>query len=246
MSQMIMKSGMRAGSRMANGFVRAGASDGVAYARPIARSAAVSVHQYQELRLRTILARCTSTEAPKAPATEPAAAAAADPPISCLDIRVGRIIKCEPHPDAESLYVEQIDVGEAEPRTIVSGLVKFVPLELMQGRPALVLCNLKPRNMRGVKSNGMVLCASDASHESVEPLRPPEGAAIGERVWFGDGNQGQAAAEPANRVDKKKMWEALQPHLKTDRGKVAGFKGQPMMTSAGACVSDTLANGTIS
>lgn len=51
-----------------------------------------------------------------------------------MDIRVGKIIKCEQHPDADSLYVEQIDVGEAEPRTIVSGLVKFVPLDQMQVR----------------------------------------------------------------------------------------------------------------
>jgi tRNA-binding EMAP/Myf-like protein len=50
-----------------------------------------------------------------------------------MDIRVGKIISCEKHPDADSLYVEQIDVGEAEgPRTIVSGLVKYVPLEEMQ------------------------------------------------------------------------------------------------------------------
>ena len=45
----------------------------------------------------------------------PAAAAAAPapelPPISALDIRVGRIVKCEPHPDAESLYVEQVGTG---------------------------------------------------------------------------------------------------------------------------------------
>ena len=47
-----------------------------------------------------------------------------------MDIRVGRIVSCEKHPDADSLYVEQIDIGEAEgPRTIVSGLVQYVPLE---------------------------------------------------------------------------------------------------------------------
>jgi tRNA-binding EMAP/Myf-like protein len=41
-------------------------------------------------------------------------------------------MQCEKHPEADSLYVEQIDVGESEPRTIVSGLVNFVPLEKMQ------------------------------------------------------------------------------------------------------------------
>ena len=40
-------------------------------------------------------------------------------------------------------------------------------------------------------ANGMVLCASDAAHENVEPLLPPEDAAPGERVWFGEGNQSQ-------------------------------------------------------
>lgn len=44
-------------------------------------------------------------------------------------MRIGKIIKCEKHPEAESLYVEQIDLGEAKPRNVCSGLVKFIPLE---------------------------------------------------------------------------------------------------------------------
>lgn len=51
-------------------------------------------------------------------------------------------------------------LGDKEPRTIVSGLVQYVPLEEMQGRSVLVLCNLKPAKMRGIESCGMVLCAS--------------------------------------------------------------------------------------
>lgn len=54
----------------------------------------------------------------------------------------------------------------------------------------VVLCNLKARNMRGVKSNGMLLCASNDTHDVVEPLVVPEGAVVGERVYFGeDGKQ---------------------------------------------------------
>ena len=64
------------------------------------------------------------------------------------------------HPDADSLYVEKIDVGEPEPRTVVSGLVQFVPKEQLQDRLVVLLCNLKPQKMRGVESQGMVLCAS--------------------------------------------------------------------------------------
>lgn len=59
---------------------------------------------------------------------------ATEPEISItrLDIWVGKIIKARKHPDADSLYVEEIDVGEAQPRTVVSGLVKYIPLEEMQ------------------------------------------------------------------------------------------------------------------
>ena len=49
--------------------------------------------------------------------------------ISRIDLRVGHILSAERHPDADGLYVEKIDVGEQRPRTIVSALVKHVPLE---------------------------------------------------------------------------------------------------------------------
>ena len=181
-----------------------------------------------------------------APAASAAAPAADAADVTKIDIRVGRILSCEKHPEADSLYVESIDLGEPEgPRTIVSGLVKFVELEAMQNRPVIVLANLKPRNMRGVKSNGMVLCASIADHTEVEPLAPPEGAPLGERVWFGEGGAEQPEAANPNQVQKKKMWEAVQPLLKTDEGRVAGFNGQPMLTSAGTVTAATLAGATI-
>lgn len=78
-----------------------------------------------------------------------------------LDIRVGKIVEVKRHPDADSLYVEKIDLGESNgPRTIVSGLVNFVPLDEMKNRLVIVLANLKPANLRGISSHGMVLCAS--------------------------------------------------------------------------------------
>lgn len=49
-----------------------------------------------------------------------------------LDIRVGKILKAWRHEEADSLYVEEVDVGEPEPRTICSGLVKYIPLDLLQ------------------------------------------------------------------------------------------------------------------
>jgi len=78
-----------------------------------------------------------------------------------LDIRVGKIVEVKKHPNADSLYVEKIDLGESNgPRTIVSGLVNFVPLNEMENRMVVVLANLKPANLKGISSYGMVLCAS--------------------------------------------------------------------------------------
>ena len=50
-----------------------------------------------------------------------------------LDIRVGKVLTCERHADADSLYVEEIDVGEETPRTICSGLVSFMPASSIRG-----------------------------------------------------------------------------------------------------------------
>jgi methionyl-tRNA synthetase len=159
--------------------------------------------------------------------------------IARLDIRVGKIVKVQKHPDADSLYVEEIDVGEPQPRTVVSGLVKYIPLEEMQDRMVCVLCNLKPASMRGIKSQAMVLCAS--TEDKVELVEPPKSAIVGERVKF-TGFEG----EPDDVLNpKKKIWEALQVDLHTNGGLVACFKDLPFTTSAGICKVSSISNGTI-
>ncbi|KAI6698966.1 hypothetical protein NL676_019085 [Syzygium grande] len=154
---------------------------------------------------------------------------------SVLDIRVGQVLKAWRHEEADSLYVEEVDVGEPELRIICSGLVKYFPLQELQGRNVVVLANLKPRNMRGVKSNGMLLAASDASHENVELLSPPEGSMPGERIWFGSEDEKENQPPPAtpNQVQKKKIWESVQPHLKTDASCHAVLGDHFMRTSLG-------------
>eukprot|EP00793_Prasinoderma_coloniale_P006873 PRCOL_00001704-RA len=178
----------------------------------------------------------------------------APPPLSVedsvgkLDIRVGTITAVEKHPDADSLYVETVDMGEEEPRTIVSGLVKYVSEDQLLNRNVLVLANLKPRNMRGIKSFGMLLCASNEEHTEVEPLTPPEGAVPGERLRFCGGEDGETPEpEPAtgNALQKKKIWERSQPDFATDADGAPSFRGIPFVTSAGP-VTPTIPNGTIS
>lgn len=161
--------------------------------------------------------------------------------ISRLDIRVGLMTKVQKHPDADSLYVEEIDVGEAAPRTVVSGLVNYIPIEEMQNRKVCVLCNLKPATMRGIKSHAMVLAASNSEHTKVELVEPPKDAPVGERLKF-EGFEG----EPDEVLNpKKKVWETLQVDLHTGPDLVARFKDLPFTTSAGICKVSSIANGSI-
>merc|ERR1712158_94050 len=142
-----------------------------------------------------------------------------------LDMRVGKIVEVGRHPDAEKLYVEKIDLGEAVPRTIVSGLVDFVPQEEMEGRMVVVLANLKPAKMRGVESCGMVLCSSREEPKEVEPLGVPEGAAVGDRVTV----EGHDDGEPDEVLNpKKKVWEKLAVDLATDGNGLAQWQGNAL------------------
>ncbi|XP_032419871.1 aminoacyl tRNA synthase complex-interacting multifunctional protein 1a isoform X2 [Xiphophorus hellerii] len=160
--------------------------------------------------------------------------------VSRLDLRVGCIITAEKHPDADSLYVEQVDVGEAAPRTVVSGLVKHIPLEQMQNRMAVLLCNLKPAKMRGVVSQAMVMCAS--SPDKVEILDPPSGSVPGDRVSV----QGFPGEPDKELNPKKKVWEQVQPELRTDDLCVATYKGAAFeVVGKGVCKAQTMSNSGI-
>merc|ERR1712062_426380 len=72
------------------------------------------------------------------------AAEAADINVSKLNMRVGKIVGVKKPPDADTLYVEEVDCGEGKNRTVVSGLVKSYTLEEMQDRVGIFLINLKP------------------------------------------------------------------------------------------------------
>ncbi|CAJ0952786.1 unnamed protein product, partial [Mesorhabditis belari] len=168
-----------------------------------------------------------------------AAATASDETIDIgrLDLRVGRIIHCEKHPDADALYLEKIDVGEAEPRTVVSGLVKHVPLDQMQNRLVVVMCNLKPAKMRGVESKAMVMCAS--SPEKVEIMEVDPSAKPGMSVVCPPFvHRPDAQLNP-----KKKVWETVAEDLLVSPEGIATWKGHPLLVDGKThLVAPTLRN----
>ncbi|MCL2296086.1 MAG: methionine--tRNA ligase [Methanomassiliicoccaceae archaeon] len=91
-----------------------------------------------------------------------------------LDLRVGRVLSAEEHPDAEKLFVLKVDIGEEAPRQIVAGLRAYYSKEQMVGRNIILVSNLKPAKLRGLTSQGMLLAADDEAlgGTSVQLLRP--------------------------------------------------------------------------
>ncbi|KAI8798609.1 aminoacyl tRNA synthase complex-interacting multifunctional protein 1 [Biomphalaria glabrata] len=161
--------------------------------------------------------------------------------VSRLDLRIGKIVSVEKHPDADSLYVEKVDVGEGHHRTVVSGLVKHVPINAMKDRIAVFMCNLKPAKMRGVLSEGMIMCASGA--EKTEILVPPTDSVIGDRVTCEE----YPGTPDVQLNPKKKIWETLKPDVRTNADRVATYKGAPLLIKGkGVIVAPTLANTQIS
>lgn len=75
----------------------------------------------------------------------------------------------------------------------------------------------------------------------MELVEPPEGASIGERITAA----GFDAPPDEQLAPKKKVWESVQPDLATNAERVACYKGQPLVTSAGACTAASVAGGSI-
>lgn len=78
-----------------------------------------------------------------------------------IDLRVGRIVACEPLEGADKLLKLTVDLGPLGERTILSGLRKSYEPGVLVGKHVAVFANLAPRKMRGVVSQGMVLAAGE-------------------------------------------------------------------------------------
>jgi methionyl-tRNA synthetase len=82
-----------------------------------------------------------------------------------VQLKVGKVLECKKVEKADKLLCSQIDVGEEIPRTVVSGIAKYYTPEEMVGKQVIVVTNLKPAKLRGIESQGMILCAEDENGE---------------------------------------------------------------------------------
>ena len=99
-----------------------------------------------------------------------------------LDLVVGQINKVEDHPNADKLYILEVDLGEDSPRTIIAGIKPFYTKEELENKKAIFIANLKPIKLRGIESNGMILAAGNKDKTKVVFLIPEKDLEVGSRI----------------------------------------------------------------
>jgi len=77
-----------------------------------------------------------------------------------VDLRVGEVLTAERLPKSDKLLLMTVDLGEEKPRQILAGIAQYYEPTQMVGRKVVIVANLKPRKLRGLESQGMVVAAS--------------------------------------------------------------------------------------
>ena len=94
-----------------------------------------------------------------------------------IDFRVGTIVKAEKHPKADKLLVFQVKMG-TELRQVISGVAEDFKPEEMVGQKVIVVANLKPRQLRGMESKGMLLFAENGKRCEIVTTCAPDGEVV--------------------------------------------------------------------
>jgi methionyl-tRNA synthetase len=84
-----------------------------------------------------------------------------------VELRTGTITSVEDHPNADKLYVVNIDDGTEKGRVVCAGLKPYYTIEQMTGKQVVFVANLEPRKLRGIMSEGMI-CAADDGEGAVK------------------------------------------------------------------------------
>ena len=93
-----------------------------------------------------------------------------------LDIRVGKILEVQDHQNADKLLVFKVDIGN-EVRNIVAGIKEYYKKEELKGKKVVIFVNLEQKELRGIKSEGMILAA--VKDDKVILIQPEKDIEVG-------------------------------------------------------------------
>ena len=96
-----------------------------------------------------------------------------------VEFKVGVVVDCEELEGSEKLLKLTVDLGEENPRTVLSGIKQWYKPEDLKGKQFIFVANLEPRKMMGIESQGMILAADG---EKPVPLVPSEQVPAGTKI----------------------------------------------------------------
>jgi len=178
----------------------------------------------------------------------PKATSKPDFPIAELELRVGRFLEVEDHPEADKMWVEKIDIGEEQgPRQIVSGIKPYYTREELLNQNCIVVANLSPAKLRNIISNGMILCAGSEDRSTVKLVRPPEEARVGDVVSVETPERDVSCTGMGivKASKKNSAWRRVCDDLLTDENGYARWRGM-LFRVGGRPLSSDLKNSRIS
>jgi methionyl-tRNA synthetase len=185
----------------------------------------------EDSRMEELQTRYSGSQAEREEEVSPA-----DTFAETVDLRAALITDIRPHPQADKLYIVQLDTGEEEERIIISGLVGRYTPEQLSGKTIILVFNLKPAKLRGIKSQGMLLAAEDSSGK-LEVLMLND-AVPGDRVTIkGRGN----LQPPVKKISIDKFFEI--PVTVSGRRVTAG--GSPLVCGGKAVQTSSVEEGTV-
>mmetsp|Transcript_54949 Transcript_54949/g.112203 ORF Transcript_54949/g.112203 Transcript_54949/m.112203 type:complete len:903 (+) Transcript_54949:99-2807(+) len=144
-----------------------------------------------------------------------------------VDIRVGKIESVEEHPSSDTLFVVQVNMGDAGVKQLCAGLRgKYEAGELV-GRLVCVLLNLKPAEFKGVKSDGMMLVGDQQKPQKLQGLLAPDPSVAPGTKVEAEGADTEVVADMDLKVFQKlelKVLEGLQVKYKRVHSLLAAGK----------------------
>jgi methionyl-tRNA synthetase len=100
-----------------------------------------------------------------------------------IDLRVAQIKKVEDIPGADKLYKLTLDVGKKiGKRIICAGIKEYYSKEELKDKKIVIFANLRPRLMKGIESQGMLLAAVSEDHSKVVLISPEKEIENGARI----------------------------------------------------------------
>lgn len=158
------------------------------------------------------------------------------------DLRVGKVLRCEPLPSYTDIYALSVDLNEQRPRTIACGLRKHIPAEAIVNTLVIVFANLKPKQFgKDFASHGMLMCANQL-RQQFELVQPESTAKPGDIVYM-EGMScnagGNAAVMPSSKFGK-----AIEM-FSTDEQCCVVFGQRRLRTTCGVVRARTLRNAHV-